>query len=152
MLKLHVSYPTKEQEREILRRMARNTLELEVEPVISPEEIRTLRGHVDAVYLDDKIVDYIVEIVDASRNPAAYGIDLEQVVQYGASPRATIYLTLAAKAHALLRGRVYVTPLDVKQMARDVLRHRIIISYEGEAEGITSEDVIERVLDTIAVP
>jgi MoxR-like ATPase len=132
--------------------MARNTLELEVEPVISPEEIRTLRGHVDAVYLDDKIVDYIVEIVDASRNPAAYGIDLEQVVQYGASPRATIYLTLAAKAHALLRGRVYVTPLDVKQMARDVLRHRIIISYEGEAEGITSEDVIERVLDTIAVP
>jgi MoxR-like ATPase len=152
MLKLHVAYPTKEQEREILRRMARNDLELEVEPVIRPEEIRRLRGHVDTVYLDEKIVDYIVELVDASRNPAAYGIDLEQVVRYGASPRATIYLTLAAKAHALLRGRVYVTPLDVKQMAMDVLRHRIIISYEGEAEGITSEDVIERILDTIAVP
>jgi MoxR-like ATPase len=152
MLKLQVSYPTKEQEREILRRMARNALELEVQPVVSPDEVRTLRGHVDTVYLDDKIVDYIVEIIDASRNPAAYGIDLEQIVQYGASPRATIYLTLAAKAHALLRGRVYVTPLDVKQMAGDVLRHRIIISYEGEAEGITSEDVIERILDTIAVP
>jgi MoxR-like ATPase len=152
MLKLTVRYPTKEQEREILRRMARNSVELGVEPVISPEEIRTLRGHVDTVYLDEKIVDYIVSIVDASRNPASYEIPVDQIVQYGASPRATIYLTLAAKAHALLRGRVYVTPLDVKATAMDVLRHRIIISYEGEAEGVTPEEVIERILDTIAVP
>ena len=105
-----------------------------------------------AIHMEEKIVDYIVDIVDASRNPAAYGIGLEQIVRYGASPRATIYLTLAAKAHALLRGRVYVTPLDVKQMAMDVLRHRIIISYEGEAEGVSSDDVIARILDTIAVP
>ena len=152
MLKLTVSYPTKEQEREILKRMAHNMLALEVEPVIGPEEIRTLRGHVDSVYLDEKIVDYIVEIVDATRNPVAYGLDIEQIVQYGASPRATIYLTLAARAHALLRGRVYVTPLDVKQMAMDVLRHRIIISYEGEAEGVSSEDVVGQLLDTIPVP
>jgi MoxR-like ATPase len=152
MLKLNVSYPTKEQEREILRRMARNTVNLTVEPVISPEEIRTLRGHVDTIYIDEKIVDYIVSIVDASRNPADYDIPVEQIVEYGASPRATIYMTLAAKAHALLRGRVYVTPFDVKATAMDVLRHRIIISYEGEAEGVRAEDVVERILDTIAVP
>jgi MoxR-like ATPase len=152
MLKLRVPYPSVEEEREILHRMAKNAVDLAVEPVISPEEVRTLRAHVDAVYLDEKIVDYIISVVTATRDPAAWRIPLAPAVRYGASPRASIYLTLAAKAHALLHGRLYVTPADVKALAADVLRHRVITSYEGEAEGITSEDLIRAVLGTIPVP
>jgi MoxR-like ATPase len=152
MLKLNVTYPPREQELEILRRMAKNRVELDISAVVSPEEIRELRALVDEVYMDPTIEEYIVSLVDASRYPADHGLSIENLIRYGASPRATIYLTLTAKAHAILQGRGYVTPLDVKLMAPDVLRHRIIISYEAEAEGKSSDDLIEEILDNVEVP
>ncbi len=152
MLKLKVTYPGREEELQILRRMARTRVELEVSPVMAPSDIRELRDLVDAIYMDPKIEEYIVNLVDASRHPEAWGLPIAELLQYGASPRATIYWTLTAKAHALLHGRGYVTPLDVKAMAMDVLRHRIIVSYEAEAEGKSSEDLIARILDTLEVP
>jgi MoxR-like ATPase len=152
MLKLNVTYPPREQELEILRRMAKNRVELDISAVVSPEEIRELRALVDEVYMDPTIEEYIVSLVDASRYPADHGLSIENLIRYGASPRATIYLTLTAKAHAILQGRGYVTPLDVKLMAPDVLRHRIIISYEAEAEGKCSDDLIEEILDNVEVP
>jgi MoxR-like ATPase len=152
MLKLLVTYPAKEEELAILRRMARNRLDLQATPVIGPADIRALRDLVDAIYMDPRIEEYIVDIVDASRHPEARGMTIGNLIQYGASPRATIYLTLTAKAHALLRGRGYVTPLDVKAMAPDVLRHRIIVSYEAEAEGKSSEELIGQILDNVEVP
>jgi MoxR-like ATPase len=107
---------------------------------------------VDEVYMDEKVKDYIVNLVFATRDPKAYKLDLEQFIQYGASPRATIYLTVAAKAHAFLQGRGYVTPQDVKTIGMDVLRHRVIISYEAEAEDMASEDVIQKIFDHVEVP
>jgi MoxR-like ATPase len=152
MLKLNVTYPPREQELEILRRMAKNRVELDISAIVSSEEIRELRALVDEVYMDPTIEEYIVSLVDASRYPADHGLSIENLIRYGASPRATIYLTLTAKAHAILQGRGYVTPLDVKLMAPDVLRHRIIISYEAEAEGKSSDDLIEEILDNVEVP
>jgi len=152
MLKLKVTYPTKGEELEILRRMARNHPDLDVSEVMGPEDIRELRVFVDAIYMDPKIEEYIVNLVDASRSPESWNLPIRNLIQYGASPRATIYLTLTAKAHALLHGRSYVTPLDVKSMAVDVLRHRIIVSYEAEAEGKTSEELIGQILDSVEVP
>lgn len=152
MLKLTVTYPTKDEELKILRRMAKTSLDLEVSEVMGPAEIRELRDFVDAVYMDAKIEEYIVNLVDASRHPESWGLSIGNLIQYGASPRATIYLTLTAKAQALLQGRSYVTPLDVKSMAPDVLRHRIIVSYEAEAEGKSSEDLIGQILNSVEVP
>jgi MoxR-like ATPase len=152
MLKLNISYPSKEDELAILRRMARNTVEIETQPVISPEVIRNLRGLVDQVYMDPSVEEYIVDIIDSTRHSDGYGLELDHFIQYGASPRATIYLTLASKARAMLDGRAYATPSDVKAIAPDVLRHRIITSYEAEAEGVSSEDLIDQILDTIEVP
>jgi MoxR-like ATPase len=152
MLKLKVTYPDRVQELEILRRMAKNSLDLTVSAVMGPSDIRSLRTLVDEVYMDPKIEEYIVNLVHASRHPENWNLPIIELIEYGASPRATIYLTLASKAHAILQGRRYVTPFDVKSMATDVLRHRIIISYEAEAEGKSSEDLIAKILESVEVP
>ena len=122
------------------------------EPVLTHEDIFRLKGLVDEIYMDTKIEEYIVNLVDATRNPEAYGLSIGNYIQYGASPRGTLYLTLASKAMALLNGRGYTTPQDVKSIGMDVLRHRLIISYEAEAEEKTSETLLEEILSTIEVP
>jgi MoxR-like ATPase len=152
MMKLRVGYPTREEERQILDRMAVTRGEPTVKPVVSPEEILATRGLVDEVYVDDKIKDYVVTLVQATRDPSAHGLDLAPLVQYGASPRATLALTLASKANAFLSGRGYVTPQDVKTIGPDVLRHRIIPSYEAEAEEVDADEIVRRVFDGIPVP
>lgn len=153
MLKLKIDYPTKEDELQILRRMASVKAPEGVQPIITPEELLEARAVVDEIYMDEKIERYIVNIVDATRHPEQYKIDaLKGLIQYGASPRATIYLAIAAKAHAFLQGRGYVTPQDVKSIGTDVLRHRVIITYEAEAEEKTSEDIIKKIFDEIEVP
>jgi MoxR-like ATPase len=152
MLKLKVTYPARDQELEILRRMAKNVLDLEVSAVMSLPDIRKLRTLVDDVYIDPKIEEYIVNLVDASRNPQAWNLPIGELIEYGASPRATIFLALTSKAHAVIQGRGYVTPFDVKTMAMDVLRHRIIVSYEAEAEGRSPEDLIAQILENVEVP
>jgi MoxR-like ATPase len=152
MLKLKLSYPSKEEELAILDRMAAVDQVLEVEPVLAAEDIFALRKAIDQVYVDAKIKRYIVDIVHATRRPAEHGLDIGPYVQYGASPRATIFLTRAARAHAFLEGRGYVTPQDVKDMGYDVLRHRVSITYEAEAEELTSDDLLRRVFDSLKVP
>jgi MoxR-like ATPase len=152
MLKLKIEYPSKEQERQILDRMAVTDKKLDIKPVVRPADIAELRAVVDEIYIDEKVKDYIVDVVCATRDPKKYGLDLANFIQYGASPRATIYLTLAAKAHAFMQQRGYVTPQDVKSIGADVLRHRVIVSYEAEAEDKTSEDIIKTIFDSIEVP
>lgn len=152
MFKLHITYPDKKEEREILDRMAVTKKDFQVNPVISPKDILRLRSIVDKIYIDDKIKDYIIDIVFASRDPKSYNLKLEEFIEYGASPRATIYLTLASKAHAFLKGRGFVTPQDVKSIGMDVLRHRIILTYEAEAEEMTAEDIVQKIFDTVEVP
>ncbi len=152
MLKLHITYPDKKEEREILDRMALTRQDFKVIPVISPADILRLRAIVDEIYIDDKIKDYIIDIVFASRDPKAYNLKLEEFIEYGASPRATIFLALAAKAHAFIKGRGFVTPQDVKSIGMDVLRHRIIITYEAEAEDMRAEDIVQKIFDTVEVP
>ncbi len=152
MLKLSVSYPSKEDELQIMRRMASGT-EPDVEPVVTPEEILRARDAVNAIYMDAKVEHYIIDLIFATRDPKSYGLDdLEDLISYGGSPRASICLARTAKAHAFLRRRGYVTPEDVRAMAMDVLRHRVIVTYEAEAEEVTSEDVVQRVLNKIEVP
>jgi MoxR-like ATPase len=152
MMKVIIGYPNRVEERAILEAMATSEPSLSVQPVVSDEEIARARRVVNTIYVDDKIKDYIVDLVLATRNPKAAGLDLNGYIQTGASPRATINLTLAARAAAFLDGRGYVTPQDVKKLAPDVLRHRVAVSYEAEAENITSEDVIQKILDTLPVP
>jgi MoxR-like ATPase len=151
MLKLLVSYPSKEEERKILDRMASTKPTVQVDPVMSPGEIAEARRIVDVIYMDDKIKDYVVDLTFATRDPAAFHIPIGDWIQYGASPRATLAMTVGAKASAFLAGRGYVTPQDVKTIAPDVLRHRIIVTYEAEAEEKTSEDVVRAVLDHVPV-
>jgi MoxR-like ATPase len=151
MLKLKVGYPNREEELLILDRMTSHE-EPTVTPVVTLDQIIRARDVVRDVYIDDKVKGYIVDIVFATRNPELYGLNLGEFLAYGASPRATINLTLAAKAHAFLRGRGYVTPEDIKSIGMDVLRHRVILTYEAEAEEITSEDVIQKIFDQIEVP
>jgi MoxR-like ATPase len=152
MLKLSVGYPSPEEELEIIRRVTRSD-EMHADPVITPAEIVKARNVVKEVYIDEKIEKYIVDIVFATRNPDKYGLaELNDLINYGASPRASIYLALAAKAHAFLRRRGYVTPEDVRSIGLDVMRHRIILSYEAEAEEMGTEDVIRKVLNRIEVP
>lgn len=152
MLKLSINYPSKTEEREILERMAFTNTSTNINEIILPEDIKRLRSVVDQIYIDDKIKDYIVDLVFASREPRKYNLELDKFIEYGASPRATIYLTIASKAYAFLKGRGYVTPQDVKSIGMDVLRHRIIITYEAEAEEMTSEKVIQTIFDNIEVP
>lgn len=152
MLKLNITYPKKEEELEIMHRMATGKT-IEVKPVVTPADILKAREVVHDVYMDEKIDRYIIDIVFATRNPEEYGLkDLSPLIAFGASPRASINLKLTAKAHAFLRRRGYVTPEDVKAIGMDVLRHRIIVTYEAEAENINSEDIVRRVLNHIEVP
>ncbi|UCD76902.1 MAG: MoxR family ATPase [Phycisphaerales bacterium] len=152
MLKLIVGYPDRAGEREILQRMSRTAPVHTIEPVMEPGAIADARSLVDEIYIDDKIKDYIVDLVLATREPASFNLPLDDLIQYGASPRATIYLTLTAKASAFLDGRGYVVPQDVKDVAMDVLRHRVIITYEAEAEEKTPVDIVQTILDHIPVP
>lgn len=152
MLKLKVTYPNKDQEHQILKKMARSNPAKDVEPVIAPEDVVRMRQLADEIFMDEKIELYIVNLVEATRNPADYKLDIGPMIRYGASPRATIFLAMASKANALIEGRGYVTPQDVKSVAMDVLRHRVIPTYEAEAEEKTSEDLIEQILQTVDVP
>jgi len=151
MLKLKVTYPNRQEERQIMERIEVGRT-FTIQPVIAPEDIVRARETVNQIYIDDKIKDYIVDIVLATREPKTYGLDLENLIQYGASPRASIYLKHAGRAYAFLQGRGYVTPQDIKSIGMDVLRHRIIVTYEAEAEEITSEDIVQRVFDGVEVP
>jgi len=153
MLKVKIDYPAKDEELKILQRMAFTKKNIEPQAIITPQELLRARSVVDEIYIDEKIQKYIVDIVDATRSPQNYGLgNLKNLIHYGASPRASIYLAIAAKAYAFLQGRGYVTPQDVKSIGMDVLRHRVIISYEAEAEEKTSEDVIKTIFNEIAVP
>lgn len=152
MLKVHVGYPTRAEERSILDSMGTSAPRLEVASVVHPDEIIRARSIVNDIFIDERVKDYIVDIVWASRDPAAYNLKLDGLIRYGASPRATIYLTLASKAQAFLNGRAYVTPQDIKSIGLDVLRHRIGVSYEAEAESITSENVIQQIFAGLPVP
>jgi MoxR-like ATPase len=152
MLKLKIGYPSRAEERQILDLMARTTPPSDVSQVVTAKQILDARRLLNDIYLDEKVKDYIVDLVCATRDPGAYNIQLQGLIQLGASPRATIALTLAAKAHAFLRGRGYVTPQDVKTIGMDVLRHRVTVSYEAEAEDKTSETIIQKIFNEMPVP
>lgn len=152
MLKVNVDYPSRLEERQIIDRMTSSILPV-VHPVISPAEILHAREMVRNVYVDDRIKEYVLDLVLTTRNPGNNGLsDLNTLIQYGASPRASIYMITAARAHAYLKGRGFVTPEDIKEIAQDVLRHRVIVTYEAEAENITTDQIIRRVLDHTDVP
>jgi len=152
MLKLKLTYPTKEEELAILDRMALIEPDLNVEAVLSADDLFQLRRVLDEIHVDDRIKRYIVDIVHATRQPQDHGLDMNHHIQYGASPRATIFLTRAARGQAFLEGRSYVTPQDVKSIGYDVLRHRLTTTYEAEAEEITSENLLQRIFDHLKVP
>ena len=153
MLKINITYPTMEEERMVLRRRGYTSTDTRLSPVIQYEDIIKARTVVDEVYMDEKIEKYILDLVFATRFPEKYKLDeLAGMIQYGASPRATIYMAVAAKAYAFIQGRGYVTPQDVKSIGPDVLRHRVIISYEAEAEEITADDIIKKIFGEIEVP
>jgi MoxR-like ATPase len=152
MMKLRIGYPSREEERQILETMARTSGQPAARPVVEPRQILAAREVLNHIYVDDKVKDYIVDLVCCTRDPEKYKIGVKEFIQLGASPRATIALTLCAKAHAFLRGRGYVTPQDVKTIGLDVLRHRVTITYEAEAEEKTPEAVIQRIFDELPVP
>jgi MoxR-like ATPase len=152
MFKVILDYPSPGEERRILDRMAFTAAETTVKPVVTLDQILATRKLVDQIHVDEKIRDYIVKIVLATRKPEEIKLDVKHFIQFGASPRATIYLTLAAKAWALLQGRDYVVPEDVKNIGPDVLRHRIIVTYEAEAQAVTTDAIIKKVLNAVPVP
>ncbi len=152
MLKICVDYPSREEERLILDRMAHAEPPPPIQPIITPEQILRARQTVDEIYIDDKIKAYIIDLIFATREPEQAGLNLQEYMKYGASPRATISLTLAARAHAFMEGRGYVTPQDIKSVAPDVLRHRLLLTYEAEAEELTSDELIRQILAEIPVP
>jgi MoxR-like ATPase len=152
LLKVNVTYPTPDEELAILDAMATTAPKLDVNPVLSLEGLLAAREVVDAIYVDDKVRRYIVSLVVATRDPAVFGLELAPLIRFGASPRATIALTLCAKAWAFLNGRGYVTPQDVKAIAHDVLRHRIAVTYEAEAERVGPDQIVARILDQVAIP
>ncbi len=153
LFKLKVGYPQREEELKIMRKMARSHPDLAVDTVMNPADILRLRDLVDEVFMDEKIEAYILDLITATREPGAFDLsELEGLIRYGASPRATIYLAMAAKGHAFLCGRGYVSPQDIKCVGMDVLRHRVIISYEAEAQNKTSEDILEQIFNTVYVP
>ncbi|HVR74922.1 MAG TPA: AAA family ATPase [Planctomycetota bacterium] len=153
LFKIHIDYPTKDEERKILDLMAGATrTPVPLVPVVSPEDILRVRATVDEVYMDDKIKEYILDIIHATRRPKEFGLDLENLIDYGASPRATLALATASRTNAFMERRHYVTPQDVKTVAPDILRHRILLTYEAEAEELTPADIVQRVLDGVRVP
>jgi MoxR-like ATPase len=152
MLKLRVGYPSRDEEKEIMRRMASGD-PIPISPIASPQAILEARHRITELYMDERIVDYIVDIVHATRYPGESRLrEMVPLIEFGASPRATIALAQASRAHAFLRGRTYVTPDDVKAIAPDVLRHRVLTTYEAEAESVTSDDIVKRILDTVEAP
>ena len=151
MFKLKVGYPSMEDEHQIMRRMARSAPKTSVEPVIDLKDVLETRGLLDKVFIDEKVEKYILRLVDATRNPSAYGIDISRYLRFGASPRATIFLSLAARGLAMLNQREFAVPQDIKDVAGDVLRHRMALSYRAEAEGLTSDDLIEKILNTVPI-
>ncbi len=153
MLKLKIGHPTREDEREILDRMAFTAPDIEIRPVVEVDAIMAARRIVDRIFIDPKVRDYIVDLVQATRTPREAGLEkLARFIEFGASPRATISLALASRAHAFLKGRGYVTPQDVKSIAMEVLRHRVLLTYEAEAEGFDADAVVKEVLDTVPTP
>jgi MoxR-like ATPase len=153
MLKLRVDYPDKDEERAILKRMASTQMSDSVTAVVDVDQILKAQNVIDDIYVDEKVEDYVLNLVFATRDPGEYNLgDLDNLIEYGASPRATINLILAAKARAFLQHRGYVTPEDVRYVGRDVLRHRVILTYEAEAEELTSEDILQRLFDSIEIP
>jgi len=153
MLKIDVTYPTEDEELEIMQRMARTDASPSVDAVARPEQILRARTVINDLYVDERVEQYIVNLVLASRDPGAHGLgDLEPLLEYGASPRASINLNLAARAHAFLRHRAYVTPEDVRAVAQDVMQHRLVITYEAEAEQVAAADLVDRILSSVEVP
>jgi len=152
MLKLRVTYPTKAEERQIVDRMATSQPGARVDAVVDLDHIREARRVTDSIRLDDRIKDYIVEVVHATRSPKDHGLEISRLIEFGASPRASINLAMASKAYAVLQGRSYVIPADVKAIGMDVLRHRVIASYEAQAEQVTSEDIVQKIFDRVPVP
>ena len=152
LLKVNVGYPSKAEERQILDLMATSSPKLQTSEVIDADAIVESRGVVNEIYVEDSVRDYVVEIICATRDAGSLSPELGNLIRFGASPRGTISLTLAAKAHAFLQGRGYVIPQDIKELAHDVLRHRLLLSYEAEAEGVTTEEIIDTILSKIVVP
>ncbi len=153
MLKINVTYPTEKEELEIMRRMAKTGNKVALKPVIDPQKVLEARKVINEIYIDEKVEQYIIDLVFATRNPEQYGLEkLSDLISFGASPRATINLNLTARAHAFMEHRAYVTPEDIRVIAMDVLRHRIIPTFEAEAENITPEDIVQNILSTIQVP
>jgi MoxR-like ATPase len=151
MFKIKVSYPSKEEEKEILKKMS-VSYQPELNKLINKENIFKIRNLIEKIYLDDKLQDYIIDLVFATREPAKYGLDLSEIIEFGVSPRATIYLAKASKCKAFLNGRAYVTPNDIKDICFDIMRHRLLLSYEASAENIDSDYVISKILDGVEVP
>jgi len=152
MIKIQVGYPAREEEKEILWRMSSGR-PIPLQPVAEPSEIMALRRTIAELYMDQKLVDYVVDVVRATREPQSVGLhEIRPLIAYGASPRATIYLAQAARAHAFIRGRAYVVPEDVKALAPDVLRHRVLLTFEAEAEDVDSDQVIRQILEAVEVP
>ena len=153
MLKLKVDYPTKDEEKQILRKMAKTSVNQSINPVAKPEQILRAQNIINDIYVDEKVEEYILNLIFATRNPEDFGLnDLPGLIDYGASPRASINIVLAARARAFIEHRGYITPEDVRFVGADVLRHRIILTYEAEAEELTSEEIIQRLFETIEVP
>ncbi|HLE11095.1 MAG: ATPase [Bdellovibrionales bacterium RIFOXYD12_FULL_39_22] len=152
MLKVNITYPEKDEEIAIMKRMSRPH-NAEIRPILTPEKIMQMREVVDMIFVDEKLYDYVANLVFATRNPESFGLaELKSLIEYGASPRASIYLIKAAKAYAFLQGRGYVTPQDIKNIAADVMRHRVIASYEAEAQDFTSDDILVKIFDKVDVP
>ena len=152
MFKLRVGYPNKAEEREIMRRMSRGVAP-RVEPVLSVDDIMAARALADQIQIQPEVESYIVEIVFATREPRVYKLEhLEPLIEYGASPRACIFIHRAARVHAMLAGRTYVNPQDIKEVGPDVLRHRILLSYEAEARDMSSDDILREIFSTVDVP
>lgn len=152
MMKVKISYPTRDDEKIILEKIGTFAPLPTINPVLEPKTLMELRDLVDAIYLDDRVIDYLLNIVQATRDPKAYKIPIEGLLEYGASPRATLALKQASKASALLAGRYFVNPQDIKDIAHPILRHRLRLSYEAEAENLTTDDIISRILDTLPAP
>ena len=153
MMKINIDYPSEKEELEIMRRMAKTGKKKTLKPIITPEKILEARQVVNEIYIDEKVEQYIIDLVFATRNPSNYRLDkLTELINFGASPRASINLNLAARARAFMEHRAYVTPEDVRTIAKDVMRHRIIPTFEAEAENITTEDLIDEIMGTVQVP
>lgn len=153
MFKLIVTYPSKNDELQILQRMAQAKPSLDVDPVLAPEELQNIRTMLDDIIIEDKVQEYIVNLVDATRNPQDYNLaSLQTLIRFGASPRATVMLALAARANAFMQQRNYVTPNDIKAVAPDILRHRVAVTYEAEADNVSSDNIVKQVLDNVRVP